>query len=285
VVARHDYLPFGEEIAANTGGRDGTFGTQDFVNQKFTGQERDVETGLDFFQARYFSAALGRFASPDTPLLNQDPSNPQSWNLYTYVRNNPLNFVDPDGHTCVTATGEPVAPDYPDVKWDNNDGYGCQTVVNVYGGYIDPIRAALSLSNILQLPIQQNSEQNNKRPDWLNNITAVFGYDQRIPLPSCLVNVALKTAANDLNPFTPGGFDVGKGALEVGSAVKYNQALKHAASRALTYPNKSSIFRGVMKTSGQLAKVADVLLLVNVDYALADGLIAEWRSMKRGECQ
>jgi predicted PilT family ATPase len=40
-----------------------------------------------------------------------------------------------------------------------------------------------------------------------------------------------------------------------------------------------------MKTSGQLAKVADVLLLVNVDYALADGLIAEWRSMKRGECQ
>ena len=65
VVGRHDYLPFGEEIAANTGGRNGAFGTQDFVNQKFTGQERDSETGLDFFQARYFSAALGRFNSPD----------------------------------------------------------------------------------------------------------------------------------------------------------------------------------------------------------------------------
>jgi len=61
VVGRHDYLPFGEEIAANTGGRSGLFGTQDFVNQKFTGQERDAETGLDFFQARYYSAALGRF--------------------------------------------------------------------------------------------------------------------------------------------------------------------------------------------------------------------------------
>jgi RHS repeat-associated protein len=158
VVARHDYLPFGEEIAANTGGRDGTFGTSDFVNQKFTGQERDVETGLDFFGARYFSAALGRFASPDTPLLDQDSSNPQSWNLYTYVRNNPLSFVDPDGHTCVTATGEPVAPDYPDVKWDNNDGYGCQTVVNVYGGYIDPISVILSLSRLVLLPAQDSTQ-------------------------------------------------------------------------------------------------------------------------------
>jgi RHS repeat-associated protein len=64
-VGRHDYLPFGEEIAANAGGRDSTFGTQDFVNQKFTGKERDAETGLDFFHARYFSAALGRFNSPD----------------------------------------------------------------------------------------------------------------------------------------------------------------------------------------------------------------------------
>jgi RHS repeat-associated protein len=159
VVGRHDYLPFGEEIAANTGGRNSLFGTQDFVNQKFTGQERDSETGLDFFQTRYFSGALGRFASPDTPLLDQNPSNPQSWNLYTYVRNNPLNLIDPDGHTCVTATGEPVAPDYPDVKVDNNDGYGCQTVVTVYGGYIDPISVILSLSRLVLLPAQTSSQQ------------------------------------------------------------------------------------------------------------------------------
>jgi uncharacterized protein RhaS with RHS repeats len=57
-VGRHDYVPFGEEIAANTGGRDSTFGTSDFVNQKFTGQ-RDSETGLDFFQARCFCGRSG----------------------------------------------------------------------------------------------------------------------------------------------------------------------------------------------------------------------------------
>jgi RHS repeat-associated protein len=97
VVGRHDYLPFGEEIAANTGGRNSLFGTQDFVNQKFTGQERDSETGLDFFQARYFSGALGRFNSPDPGNAGANLFNPQSWNAYTYAFNNPLTLIDPSG--------------------------------------------------------------------------------------------------------------------------------------------------------------------------------------------
>jgi RHS repeat-associated protein len=97
VVGRHDYLPFGEEIAANTGGRNSNFGTQDFVNQKFTGQERDSETGLDFFQARYFSGALGRFNSPDPSNAGANLFNPQSWNGYTYVNNDPLDATDPTG--------------------------------------------------------------------------------------------------------------------------------------------------------------------------------------------
>jgi RHS repeat-associated protein len=58
-------------------------------------------TGLDYFGARYFSGAQGRFTSPDAPLLDQDPSDPQSWNLYSYVRNNPLIFTDPTGNDCV----------------------------------------------------------------------------------------------------------------------------------------------------------------------------------------
>ena len=68
---------------------------------EFTGKERDSETGLDYFGARYFSGAQGRFTSPDIPLLDQDPSDPQSWNLYSYVRNNPLIFTDPTGNDCV----------------------------------------------------------------------------------------------------------------------------------------------------------------------------------------
>jgi len=95
-VSRHDYIPFGEEIQANSGGRDSTFGTQDFVNQKFTGKERDQETGLDYFGARYFSGAQGRFTSPD-PITTLKLEDPQRWNKYAYGRGNPLRFIDPTG--------------------------------------------------------------------------------------------------------------------------------------------------------------------------------------------
>ena len=95
----HDYLPFGEEIAAGIGSRDGTWGGAE-PKLKFTGKLRDdvAESGLDYFGARYFSSAQGRFTSPDAPLVGQNPSNPQSWNLYSYGLNNPLRYNDPTGH-------------------------------------------------------------------------------------------------------------------------------------------------------------------------------------------
>jgi RHS repeat-associated protein len=67
------------------------------VTTQFTGKERDAETGLDYFGARYFSGAQGRFTSPD-PLPGW-PQDPQSWNMYAYGRNNPLKYVDSDETT------------------------------------------------------------------------------------------------------------------------------------------------------------------------------------------
>jgi RHS repeat-associated protein len=68
-----------------------------------TGKERDSETGLDYFGARYYSNGLGRFLSPDwsakaEPVPYAKLDNPQSLNLYAYALNNPLRNVDPDGH-------------------------------------------------------------------------------------------------------------------------------------------------------------------------------------------
>ncbi len=97
VVARHDYLPFGEEIFSGSAGRNSDFDKNDSSNNKFTGQYRDPESGLDFFNARYFGAPLGRFLSPDPGNAGADAYHPQSWNAYAYVRNNPLNAVDPFG--------------------------------------------------------------------------------------------------------------------------------------------------------------------------------------------
>jgi RHS repeat-associated protein len=73
-----------------------------------SGQIRDVETRLDYFNARYYSPTQGRFTSPDwsetpTPIPYADLSRPQTLNLYAYVGNNPLNRVDPSGHCEGTA--------------------------------------------------------------------------------------------------------------------------------------------------------------------------------------
>jgi RHS repeat-associated protein len=94
----NDYLPFGEELA-NVGRRTTAQGYtgNDGARQKFTQKERDIETGLDYFEARYYSFTQGRFTSPDAPFADQSADNPQSWNLYSYVRNSPVIMIDPTG--------------------------------------------------------------------------------------------------------------------------------------------------------------------------------------------
>ena len=64
---------------------------------KFTGKERDSESGWDNFGARYNASSLGRFMTPDSPSYSNH-KNPQSWNLYAYSLNNPVTFRDADGH-------------------------------------------------------------------------------------------------------------------------------------------------------------------------------------------
>ena len=89
-----DFYPFGGERAiTNTCPQ----------NYKFTGKERDQESGLDYFGARYYGSNMGRFMSPDwaakaEPVPYAKLDNPQSLNLYSYVLNNPLSRTDPDGH-------------------------------------------------------------------------------------------------------------------------------------------------------------------------------------------
>jgi len=67
------------------------------LNCSFLGsKERDNETGLDYFGARYYSSTQGRFAGVDKG--EPEPADPQSWNRYRYARNNPLYYVDLDGN-------------------------------------------------------------------------------------------------------------------------------------------------------------------------------------------
>lgn len=95
-VWKGEFAPFGQELD-----------TQFTANHyKFTGKERDTESGLDYFGARYYRSTIGRFTSPDSLGAQvADSTNPQSWNFYSYGFNNPVRFTDPTGHfTCTPAT-------------------------------------------------------------------------------------------------------------------------------------------------------------------------------------
>ncbi len=105
VVARHDFMPFGEEVAPPVPPQD---------KRLFTGKERDSETGQDYFEARYYGGARGRFSSVDPidAVTGSDDreqfeaylSNPQSWNRYAYVWSNPLRYLDPLGQKVYLVT-------------------------------------------------------------------------------------------------------------------------------------------------------------------------------------
>ncbi|MCG7852101.1 MAG: hypothetical protein MIO92_06230, partial [Methanosarcinaceae archaeon] len=67
---------------------------------KFSGKERDSESGLDYFGARYYDKAQYRFISVDS-IRNASHFNPQRTNLYAYCMNNPISYLDPDGRTLI----------------------------------------------------------------------------------------------------------------------------------------------------------------------------------------
>jgi RHS repeat-associated protein len=88
-------LPFGDGMSPCDGEYSSTL--------HFTGKERDSESGLDNFDARYLGSSLGRFMSPDPDQIDgfDHMESPQAWNGYAYVHNNPLNATDPDGLDCI----------------------------------------------------------------------------------------------------------------------------------------------------------------------------------------
>ena len=97
VLEDSDYYPYGREIPTVS---------SDSNHCKFTGKERDAETGYDYFGARYYGSNTGRWMSPDwangaSAVPYADFSDPQTLNLYAYVRNNPIANSDPIGHNII----------------------------------------------------------------------------------------------------------------------------------------------------------------------------------------
>jgi RHS repeat-associated protein len=107
-------LPFGDQLNCQIAAGAPTT-ADDATEHHFTGKERDTESGNDYFEARYYSSAMGRFLSPDwsaqeEPVPYAHLDDPQSLNLYRYVLNNPLAKPDLDGHGCPPDCDDPTLP-------------------------------------------------------------------------------------------------------------------------------------------------------------------------------
>jgi RHS repeat-associated protein len=114
VVEATTYEPYGK---VRTGGLASKY--------QYTGQEKDLETGLNYYNARYYNSDIAHFTQPDDviPLLY----NPQTLNRYSYVYNNPLTYVDPSGHfgdSDYNATGNDLLMDnYDFIRFTRNTNY------------------------------------------------------------------------------------------------------------------------------------------------------------------
>jgi RHS repeat-associated protein len=100
-ISAYAGLPFGDGLTPVS--VRGYASCVDATEHHFTGKERDTESGNDYFGARYYASAVGRFMSPDwsaqeEPVPYAKLDNPQTLNLYSYVENNPLTSTDPTGH-------------------------------------------------------------------------------------------------------------------------------------------------------------------------------------------
>jgi RHS repeat-associated protein len=137
-------LPFGDALTPYTP-TNPLPTSNDATEHHFTGKERDTESGNDYFFARYYNSAIGRFTTPDwsakvEPVPYAQMGNPQSFNLYTYVQNNPITLVDIDGHKALDCSGNNAAGVGCQYKagWDALHGINSQFVKDWAAYFLNP---------------------------------------------------------------------------------------------------------------------------------------------------
>jgi RHS repeat-associated protein len=264
-----DYLPFGELMSGDSG----------ITTHKFTGDERDSETGLDHTWFRQYSSSLGRWMHPDPAgLAAVDPSNPQSWNRYAYVLNNPLNAIDPFGLDCLflNATGDGVEENAPEL-----DASGCADQGGYYfAGSIDQNTLVFDPNSdfIFANGLDNNAQfacngsecgqdafdafnnaigtlsfggVNGGNSSWLGTFATTFGsnffspqfYKQELKQGGCLNAFAHATGDALVPSALPSlSTTTGAGTMAVSAAMRYNAAQGYAASRTNVLGGQGLIF-------------------------------------------
>jgi RHS repeat-associated protein len=205
------YLPFGETTCSG----------DDPSPMHFTGHEEDsFESGLDYFKARHYGPTFGRFMSPDPANIRadvEDFTDPQGWNGYAYVRNNPLSLTDPDGlsySVCIK---------------DENDEQKCTT----YNNDRDFWQAVHDSPG-------SSTRGNNDNGQILAGGNVVGTYDR--------IDVDLPTGVADMLHQTGMMSDAGVKAAMIATVPEYLAAAIGAAAVELAGQSSLTIFEGVQVT-------------------------------------
>jgi RHS repeat-associated protein len=255
-----------------------------WTDSRMAGYDHDPETGLEHSWFRYYNPKLGRFMTADP--LSGDVADPQSLNLFSYVENDPVNWVDPLG-LCGDALSDIVdASCRGPFLTASMGGGGAGGAAGTGSWVLTCTSSSLGKGETCSWGWVPNSPIDT---GWYRNFfREFFKFSGDKNGKQLCTAVFLKSAANTLNPFTVGLSSVTEpGAYLVGVA-KFNNALKYAASqpnylggRGLIYPMKSSVFRTKLASAKNASGAG---ALVALDIALAKGLVDEYRAIRAGEC-
>lgn len=197
ILDQSDFYPFGgERVVSVSSGN----------TYKFTGKERDGESGNDYFGARYYASSMGRWLSPDPKQPNiKHLFNPQKWNKYNYVLNNPLSNVDPDGLEEITVQLRAYIPQAHQGPY-RGDNRGPTTSQNVTSRTTITVRVETDPTRNGGNPLVSNSggQAGTTHNDWTGASAT-----QTVGLPTATVtrdsngNVVIGIKQDAANPLTP----------------------------------------------------------------------------------
>jgi RHS repeat-associated protein len=194
-------MPFGDALTPNGNCADAT-------EHHFTGKERDAESGNDYFGARYYASSMGRWMSPDPKQPNiKHLFNPQKWNKYNYVLNNPLSNIDPDGLEEITVQLRAYIPQAHQGPY-RGDNRGPTTSQNVTSRTSITVRVETDPTKNGGNPLVSNSggQAGTTHNDWTGASAT-----QTVGLPTATVtrdsngNVVVGIKQDAANPLTPQG--------------------------------------------------------------------------------
>jgi len=214
VVQNLDYLPFGEQNSTDSG----------ISTHEFTGDVHDAESNLDHAQFRQYSSTLARWMHPDPAgLAAVDSTNPQSWNRYAYVDDDPLNLTDSSGlyPVCLGSSLFDQVDFYVDEKYQGSDLTYIGNLCGDQGQRLPPDRSALLI---------HGGGGGGSGRGGGNSSGGGSILDDRA---NALANALNKTGVQSLgNPCTVGAFYL---ASAVGGAATSGEVYAQGAEAATTY--------------------------------------------------